>query len=89
MLYPSVTFCPKYAWKTFPGVNKIVVKLPCKGPKFIGPYLRQRNTFNNADMKVMEMINKNVSTFEALKKHAIKDYWNMDEVHNPIFQMFM
>ena len=31
------------------------------------------------------MINKNVSTFEALKKHAIEDYWNMDEVHNYIF----
>ena len=68
-------------------MNKIVVKLPCKGPKFIGPYLRQRNTFNNADMKVMEMINKNVSTFEALKKHAIKDYWHMDEVR--MSQMFI
>ena len=21
LLYPSVTFCPKYTWKTFPGVN--------------------------------------------------------------------
>ena len=22
LLYPSVTFCPKYTWKTFPGVKK-------------------------------------------------------------------
>ena len=37
-------------------------------------------------MKVMEMINKNVSTdFEALKKHAMKDYWHMDEVN--LFQI--
>ena len=35
----------------------------------------------------MEMINKNVSTFEALKKHAIKDNWHMDEVR--IFEMFI
>ena len=32
-------------------------------------------------MKVMEMINKNVSMdFEALKKHARMNYWQMDEV---------
>ena len=33
------------------------------------------------------MINKNVSTFEALKKHALKDYWHLDEVR--MFQMFI
>ena len=27
LLYPSVTFCPKYTWKTFPGVSKIVLKI--------------------------------------------------------------
>ena len=26
-VYPSVTFCLKYAWKTFPGVNNMFVKL--------------------------------------------------------------
>ena len=47
---------------------------------------REKNPSNNVDMKVMEMINKNVSTdFEALKKHAMKDYWHMDEVN--LFQI--
>ena len=33
-------------------------------------------------IKVMEMINKNVSMdFEALKKHARMNYWQMDEVN--------
>ena len=27
LLYPSVTFCPKYTWKTFPGVSKIALKI--------------------------------------------------------------
>ena len=36
-------------------------------------------------MKVMEMINKNVSMdFEALKKHARMNYWHMDEVALPV-----
>ena len=38
-------------------------------------------------MKVMEMINKNVSMdFEALKKHAKKNYWHMDEVGLSLFE---
>ena len=37
--------------------------------------------FLNIGLKVMEMINKNMSMdFEALKKHARMNYWHMDEV---------
>ena len=41
--------------------------------------------FLNIVMKVMEMINKNVSMdFDALKKHARMNYWHMDEVALPV-----
>ena len=39
------------------------------------------NIIQDPFMKVMEMINKNVSMdFEALKKHARMNYWQMEEV---------
>ena len=70
LLYPSVTFCPKYTWKTFPGVKKY-----CHNKD------KHRWANFNFDAKVMEMINKNVSMdFEALKKHARMNYWHIDEV---------
>ena len=44
-------------------------------------YPKYKIQLSNIDMKVMEMINKNVSMdFEALKKHARMNYWNMEEV---------
>ena len=43
--------------------------------------LQHWNIIQDPFMKVMEMINKNVSMdFEALKKHARMNYWQMEEV---------
>ena len=63
----------------------ILVKLPITvGPQVFETIFSVEitsRTSTNACMKVMEMIKKNVSMeFEALKKHARMNHWQMDEV---------
>ena len=72
MLYPSVTFCPKYTWKSYPGVNEIFACWHRSG---------KSQTSFVAVAQVLEIMNKNVSLdFDALRKHAREDFWDQEEV---------
>ena len=78
LLYPSVTFCTKYIWQSFPGVRI----------QFSGDGWKTKNFHESWIFwhhlpcpKVLELLNKNKSLdFDALKAFAQEDYWSRDKV---------
>ena len=85
LLYPSVTFCTKYIWQSFPGV--LVILLPLKrvvrGKRifFLLKFCYSLFLSLLLCLKVLELLNKNKSLdFEALKAFAQEDYWSRDKV---------
>ena len=76
LLYPSVTFCTKYIWQSFPGVSKLFFPL-----KFSYSLSSLNLLSLLLCLKVLELLNKNKSLdFEALKTFAQEDFWSRDKV---------